>query len=65
MVCRIELDMDARTVKLTINGVSQKRDFTESVNAINYIGFGVYKAASLFTELEIKRDQGLFVQRGE
>ncbi len=56
MVCKIELDMDARTIKLTINGVSQKHDFTESVTGINYIGFGVRKAVTLFTELEIKRD---------
>lgn len=56
MVCKIELDIDARTIKATINGVSQERAFSESVTSVNYIGFGVQNAITLFTKPEIMSD---------
>lgn len=54
MKCRLEIDMDARTVELTINGVMHKHAFTESVTGVNHIGFGVYNTDTLFTEPQIK-----------
>jgi len=50
MKCRLDLNMDTRTMKLTINGVTTKSTFTETVTGINYIGFGVKGAETLFTE---------------
>lgn len=55
MDCKLVLDLDARTAELTVNGVSVKRAFTESVTSLNYIGFGVRDATTLFSEPEIIR----------
>ncbi|MDP0492553.1 MAG: hypothetical protein Q7Q71_16020 [Verrucomicrobiota bacterium JB023] len=56
LVCQLELDMDARTIRTTINGVSKERAFSESVTSINSIGFGVLNANTLFTEPEVVRN---------
>ena len=48
--CKLVVDMDARTAKLTVNGAMTKMDFSESVTGINYIGFGVQGAKTLFSE---------------
>ena len=50
MNCKLELDVDARTAKLTINGVEMKCAFSETMTGVNYIGFGVKGATTLFTE---------------
>ena len=56
MNCKLVLDLDARTAELTINGVTQKSAFTESVTSINYIGFGVRSAQTMFTEPKVSRN---------
>ncbi len=53
--CTLVLDMDARTAELTLNGVTLKSAFTESVTSINYIGFGVRGAQTQFTEPNITK----------
>ena len=50
LACRVEVDMDARTLKLTINGTSMSQSFSEAVTSINYLGFGVKGSTTLFTE---------------
>jgi len=55
LVCRAVVDMDARNLKLTVNGVDLAFTFSESVTSINYIGFGIRNAETLFTEPEIRR----------
>lgn len=55
MDCKLELDMDARTVALTINNVTLKNAFTESVTSINYIGLGVRGAQTQFTWPAVRR----------
>jgi len=50
LACKLEIDMDARKAKLTVNGVEQQIAFSESVTSINYIGFGVHHAETLFSE---------------
>jgi hypothetical protein len=51
--CRAVLDMDARTVTLTINGVTYAERFSETVPNVSYIGFATQSAETLFTEPEI------------
>ncbi len=53
--CKMELDMDARTVLLTINGVKLDIAFSESMTTVDYIGFGVKNAETLFSEPKIER----------
>lgn len=53
LICRLVIDMDARTLQLNINGVDMEHAFSEVVTSINYIGFGVRNAKTLFTEPEI------------
>ena len=55
MICKLALDMDARTGSLTINGVTLNSSFTETVTSINYIGFGVRGAQTQFSEPEITK----------
>ncbi|TWU40536.1 hypothetical protein [Novipirellula artificiosorum] len=52
--CTAVIDLDARSLKLTVNGVEMESNFSESVTSINYIGFGVQNAETLFTEPVIK-----------
>ena len=56
MDCRLELDMDGRKVKLTINGAVLESAFTESLTSVGYIGFGVRGATSLFSKPVIQGD---------
>ena len=51
--CRAVLDMDARTVTLTINGATHKEHFSETVPNVSYIGFATQGAETLFTKPEI------------
>ena len=39
----------------TVNGIDLKSSFSESVTNINYVGFGVQNAETLFTEPAITR----------
>jgi hypothetical protein len=57
MNCQLDLDLDSRKATLTINGVSEQRSISESVTGLNYIGFGVRGASTLFTEPEMTRGQ--------
>lgn len=52
--CRVVIDMDARTVKLSVNGVELESAFSESITSIGYIGFGVQNAETLFAEPVIR-----------
>lgn len=52
--CRLEVDLDLRTAKLTVNGEMLETAFSESFTSVNYIGFGVHKASTLFTKPVIK-----------
>ncbi len=54
LVCRMVIDMDARTVRLNVNGVELGSAFSESITNINYVGFGTQNAETLFTEPEIR-----------
>jgi hypothetical protein len=56
MICKLVLDMDARTAELTINGTTLKQAFTESVTSINYIGFGVRGAQTQFSEPKVTQN---------
>lgn len=55
MDCKLELDMDARRVVLTINGKKLENSLTESVTGINYIGFATRQATTQFSEPVIER----------
>ncbi|WP_419195043.1 hypothetical protein [Novipirellula herctigrandis] len=51
--CRVDVDLDLRTATLTVNGDEVEIAFSESVTSINYVGFGVHNADTLFTEPRI------------
>ena len=51
--CKAVLDMDARTVTLTVNGTIYEERFSETVPNVNYIGFATQNTDTLFTEPEI------------
>ena len=53
--CKAILDMDERSVTLTINGVTHKEKFSETVPNVGYIGFATQRAETLFTEPKVKR----------
>ena len=53
--CKAVLDMDARSVTLTINGVTHKEKFSETVPNVGYIGFATQNAETLFTEPAVTR----------
>ncbi len=55
LYCRLDVDLDLRTARLTINGESIELAFSETVTSINYIGFGVHNAGTLFTVPMITR----------
>lgn len=48
--CQAVLDMDARTLTLTINGKTIKQDFSEAMTTVDYIGFAIKDAETLFTK---------------
>lgn len=52
--CRLDVDLDLRTAKLTVNGETLETTFSESFTSVNYIGFGVHNASTLFTEPVVK-----------
>lgn len=52
--CKAVLDMDARTLSLTIQGVTVQQSFSEAVTTIDYIGFASKDARTEFTEPEIR-----------
>jgi len=52
--CTLEVDLDLRTATLTVNGETLETAFSESFTSINYIGFGVHNAETLFTKPEIQ-----------
>ncbi len=54
--CRAILDMDARTVTLTIDGTTHKESFSETVPNVSYIGFATKNAETLFSEPTIERE---------
>jgi len=47
--CKAVLDMDARTITLTINGVTDTLTFSESVTSVDHIGFAVKGTQTHFT----------------
>ena len=47
--CRLSVNLDLRTATLTVNGHTLKQAFSETVTGLNYIGFGVQHADTLFT----------------
>jgi hypothetical protein len=51
--CRLVLDMDARTARLTVYGVELRLSFSESVTSVGYVGFGVHHAETLFSQPEM------------
>ena len=55
--CQAIVDMDARSVTLTINGVTHKEHFSETVPNIGYIGFATQRAETLFTQPELTATQ--------
>ena len=48
--CKAVLDMDARTLTLTINGTTTTQAFSEAVTSIDHIGFAVKGTHTHFTE---------------
>ena len=52
--CRLDVDLDLRTAKLTVNGKTLELAFSETFTSVNYIGFGVHNADSLFTVPQCK-----------
>jgi hypothetical protein len=54
MNCKLILDLDKRSAELTVNGVSSKILFSESMTSVSYIGFGVKGAKTEFSELKVK-----------
>ena len=55
--CKAILDMDERSVTLTINGVTHKEKFSETVPNVGYIGFATQRAETLFTEPAVSRQK--------
>ncbi len=55
--CKAVLDMDERSVTLTINGVTHKEKFSETVPNVGYIGFATQRAETLFTEPAVSRQK--------
>ncbi|MDG1358453.1 MAG: hypothetical protein P8P36_09695, partial [Akkermansiaceae bacterium] len=53
--CKAVLDMDERSVALTINGVTHKEKFSETVPNVGYIGFATQNAETLFSEPTIEK----------
>ena len=53
--CIAVLDMDDRSITLTINGVTHKEKFSETVPNVSYVGFATQRAETLFTEPRISR----------
>ena len=53
--CKAILDMDERSVTLTINGVTHKEKFSETVPNVGYIGFATQRAETLFSEPKVKQ----------
>ena len=53
--CKAVLDMDERSVTLTINGVTHKEKFSETVPNVGYIGFATQRAETMFTEPAVSR----------
>jgi len=51
--CKAVLDMDARTLTVTINGVTQSVTFSEAVTTIDHIGFTVKGAETYFTTPQV------------
>ncbi|SMP63301.1 hypothetical protein SAMN06265222_10844 [Neorhodopirellula lusitana] len=54
--CRLEVNLDTRTAKLKINGVKMETAFTESITSVNYIGFGVQGAETVFSEPQLTKE---------
>ena len=54
MICKLVLDLDKRSADLTINGVSSKILFSESMTSVSYVGFGVKGAKTSFSDITIK-----------
>jgi hypothetical protein len=52
--CRLDVDLDLRIAKLTVNGETLEITFTEAFTSINYVGFGVHYGATVFSELEMR-----------
>ena len=55
--CKAVLDMDERSVTLTINGVTHKEKFSETVPNVGYIGFATQRAETMFTEPAVSRQK--------
>ena len=54
--CRLSVNLDLRTATLTVNGQTLKQAFSETVTGLNYIGFGVQRADTLFTKPVLTMD---------
>ncbi len=52
--CKAVLDMDARTLILTINGKTITQSFSEAITTVDYIGFAVKDAKTEFSEPRIR-----------
>ncbi|EMI18360.1 hypothetical protein RMSM_04722 [Rhodopirellula maiorica SM1] len=52
--CRLEVDLDQRTASFTVNGETLQMPFSESLTSIHYVGFGVHRSQTLFSEPVIK-----------
>lgn len=53
MECRLDIDMDTRTLRLSVNDSQINYAFSENLTSIHYIGFGVRDASMLFSEPKI------------
>jgi len=57
--CKAILDMDARTLTLTINGTTTTQAFSEAITTVDYIGFAVKGANTHFTNPTVTRAQSM------
>ncbi|MDD7983924.1 hypothetical protein PQO01_03040 [Lentisphaera marina] len=56
MNCRLQIDLDKRSAEMTVNGVTSKILFSESMTSISYVGFAVKGAKTSFSKLKISRE---------
>ncbi|BDS06884.1 hypothetical protein NT6N_19240 [Oceaniferula spumae] len=49
VTCSLNVDLDARTAALTVNGKTTKISYTESFTSISHVGFGVHRTTTTFS----------------
>ena len=53
MNCHLKIDLDKRSAEMTVNGVTSKILFSESMTSISYVGFAVKGAETSFSNSKL------------